>query len=49
MAQSGRGNRNAAQNLDEEARRRGGQNSPTNFKNRPTQEVRDIGRKGGQS
>lgn len=39
---------NPAQNLDEEARRRGGQNSGGNFKNDPKRAA-EAGRKGGEA
>jgi general stress protein YciG len=39
---------NPAQNLDQEARRRGGQNSPGNFKNDP-ERAAEAGRKGGRA
>lgn len=41
-------NQNPAENLDEEARRKGGQNSPGNFKNDPERAV-EAGRKGGEA
>lgn len=41
-------NQNAAQNLDDEARSRGGSNSGGNFKNDP-QRAADEGRKGGRA
>lgn len=39
--------RNPAENLSEEARRKGGQNSPGNFKNDP-ERAAEAGRKGGE-
>lgn len=38
-----------AHQLTDEERSKGGQNSPTNFANRPTEEVQDIASKGGQA
>ena len=37
-----------AHQLTDEDRSKGGQNSPTNFANRPTDDVKDIASKGGQ-
>jgi general stress protein YciG len=42
-------NFNPAQNLSDEARSKGGQNSPTNFKNRSKEEVRRIASEGGKA
>ncbi len=39
---------NRGQNLSQEARSKGGQNSPSNFKNDP-QRAADLGRKGGEA
>jgi uncharacterized protein len=39
---------NPADNLDEDARRKGGQNSPGNFKNDP-ERASEAGRKGGEA
>lgn len=41
-------NQNAADNLSPEARSKGGQNSPGNFKNDP-QRASEAGRKGGEN
>ena len=41
-------NQNAAQNLDEEARRKGGQNSGGNFKNDPDR-ASEAGKIGGEN
>lgn len=38
-----------AHQLTDEDRSKGGQNSPTNFANRPTEEVQEIASKGGQA
>jgi len=40
-------NQNQGQNLSHEARSKGGQNSPGNFKNDP-ERAREAGRKGGE-
>ena len=42
-------NYNPADNLSDEARSKGGQNSPTNFKNRDTAEVQRIASEGGKA
>lgn len=38
-----------AHHLTSDERRRGGSNSPRNFKNRPISEVREMGRRGGRA
>lgn len=43
------GNQNAAQNLSDEDRAKGGSMSGGNFKNRPKEEVEENARKGGQA